>query len=152
MKKERGFTIIELMITLVVAAILLAIAVPSFRSMIADNRLSGTATQVVASLNLARSEAIKRGASVQVASSSGTGDWKNGWSVNVGGTELRHVDAVGGDQTVAGTASSVQFNSRGELVGGGTLTIDVCDGRTGEKGRRVGVARTGRVQSEELSC
>ena len=56
----RGFTLIELMVTLAVAAILLAVGVPGLRNILLSNRLATTANDVVVALNLARSEAIKR--------------------------------------------------------------------------------------------
>lgn len=59
-----GFTLIELMVTIAVAAILLAVAVPSFRHLIISNRLTTAANDVVTALTVARSESIKRNASV----------------------------------------------------------------------------------------
>lgn len=55
-----GFTLLELMVTLSVLAILVALAVPSFTSLINSNRLAAQANEVVASLQLARTEAIRQ--------------------------------------------------------------------------------------------
>ncbi len=60
-----GFTLVELMVTIFVAAILLAIAVPSFQHITVSSRLTTTANSLVGALNLARMEAIKRNADVQ---------------------------------------------------------------------------------------
>lgn len=68
----RGFTIVELMITIAVAAILLVIAIPSFTNIINTNRLNTAANAMVAALNNARLEAIKRNGSVQFCSNSDT--------------------------------------------------------------------------------
>jgi type IV fimbrial biogenesis protein FimT len=84
-----GFTLVELMITVVIVAILLAIAGPSFVELLERNRMQTSASNVYTSLMLARSEALKRNQSVQVCSStSGTacdpneaGLWKDGWLV-----------------------------------------------------------------------
>lgn len=66
-----GFTLLELMVTLAVAAILLGIAVPSFSDMIRNNRLTGAANDLLHSTQLARSEAVKRQLPVVVCA---TGD------------------------------------------------------------------------------
>lgn len=70
--RQRGFTLVELMITLAVAVILTAIAVPSFRNLTLSNRLTTAANDVVGALNVARMEAVKRNASVQFCSDSST--------------------------------------------------------------------------------
>ncbi|WP_329740512.1 GspH/FimT family pseudopilin [Dyella sp. A6] len=62
----------ELLITIAVAAVLLVIAVPSFKSLIASNELTTAANEMVGSLNLARMEAIKRNAYTQFCSDSAT--------------------------------------------------------------------------------
>lgn len=60
----RGVTLVELMVTLAIAVILLAIAVPGFQSLIRSNRLTTTTNAFIAALHLARMEAIKRNARV----------------------------------------------------------------------------------------
>ncbi|MBN2856215.1 MAG: GspH/FimT family pseudopilin [Halothiobacillaceae bacterium] len=65
-KRAQGFTIIELMITLTVAAILLAIAIPSFTYLTVSSKLTTTANSLVNALGTARSEAIKRNTNVVV--------------------------------------------------------------------------------------
>jgi prepilin-type N-terminal cleavage/methylation domain-containing protein len=76
----RGFTLIELIVVMAVAAILLGIAMPSFRSFVQNSRLATQANSLVYSLNLARSEAIKLDTQVEVCASS------DGLTCNVGGT------------------------------------------------------------------
>jgi type IV fimbrial biogenesis protein FimT len=67
-RRVRGFTLVELMITLVVAVILIIVAVPSFTNMILSNKLTTTANDIVGAINSARMEAIKRNADTQVCS------------------------------------------------------------------------------------
>ena len=66
MNANNGFTLIELMVTVAVLAIVLSLGVPSYRALIINNRLTAQANALVASINLARSEAIKRGVRVWV--------------------------------------------------------------------------------------
>lgn len=65
-RRSRGFTIIELMVTVFIAAILFAIAIPSFRQMVANNRLVTQANDLIGALNYARSEAITRNRTVRL--------------------------------------------------------------------------------------
>jgi len=84
-----GFTLLELLMTIAIAGILLAVGLPSFGSMIAESRISAQYNSFVGSLYQARSEAIKGGtditvcprSAVEATSCGGIGDWKNGWIV-----------------------------------------------------------------------
>lgn len=80
-----GFTVIEVMVVLVILAILTSLAAPSFRNMILSNRAAGAASALQVSLNLARSEAVRRGsdARVTIAANTVAGQWSNGWTVFV---------------------------------------------------------------------
>jgi type IV fimbrial biogenesis protein FimT len=80
-KSTSGFTLLELIVTISIAGILMAMAIPSFKDMIRNSRLTTYANEMVTSLNLARSEAVKRGVSVSVRkSSSVTGCTPTYWS------------------------------------------------------------------------
>ncbi|MGH8182412.1 MAG: GspH/FimT family pseudopilin [Rhodanobacteraceae bacterium] len=68
-----GFTLVELMVTIAVAAILLMIAVPSFQHLILSNRLTTSANGLVDALNAARLDAIKLNADTQFCGSTGNG-------------------------------------------------------------------------------
>lgn len=84
-KPASGFTLLELVITIVVAGILMAMAIPSFNSVIRNSRLTTYTNEFVTSLNLARNEAIKRGVSVTMRKIGGTGTYwsTSGWNVFV---------------------------------------------------------------------
>jgi type IV fimbrial biogenesis protein FimT len=76
-----GFTLIELIVTLSIAALLFGVAIPSFSSTITSSRLTATVNELVTALNFARSEAIKRGQKVIVRK---TGEnWEDGWQIFV---------------------------------------------------------------------
>lgn len=73
--RSDGFTLVELMVTLAVAAILLGIAVPSFRDMLERNRIAAQSNELLGGLQTARSEAIRKNATHRFCSSS------TGWIV-----------------------------------------------------------------------
>ena len=85
----RGFTLIELMVVLAISVILIAFAVPMFQSSIASARGSDAANSLVASIDLARAEAIRRGEQVFLCRATvaaptacaSAGDWGDGWVV-----------------------------------------------------------------------
>lgn len=86
--RNHGFTVMEILVSLSVVAILAAIAAPSFQGFINEQRLGSTMSELANDLNLARGEAIKRNARVLLCArnSAGTGcasapDWQSGWVV-----------------------------------------------------------------------
>ena len=110
---QTGVTLVELMITLVVLAIILAIAIPSFENTIASSRLAGVTNDLNGSLALARSEAIRRGQRVTVCNSNNglqcaaAGNWGNGWIVFVDTTRAGNGASVdNANETIIRTASA----------------------------------------------
>ena len=105
--REKGFTLIELMITLVVLGILLLVAVPNFGSFVAQSRVDAVKEKLISSIGLARSEAIKRGAQVVICrrnagantcagtATSGASNWSNGWLVYLDQNADLAIDANG---------------------------------------------------------
>ncbi|MDD2761113.1 MAG: GspH/FimT family pseudopilin [Methylomonas sp.] len=104
-KSCRGVTLIELMVTVALAAIVTGLAVPSFERTIRSNRLTGYANEWVASLNFARSEAVKRGVPVSIRRKSDTaGEWEEGWNIFVDWDGDGVLDG-GKDETVCNEAA-----------------------------------------------
>jgi len=89
MKKYSGFTLIELMITLFIVGVLLAVGVPSLKTFMQGNQLIASTNELLSALHVARSEAIKLNSRVTICESSNgtscstTGSWKDGWIVFV---------------------------------------------------------------------
>lgn len=119
----KGFTLTELIIVLLITSIILVIAVPSYRQTTRENRLTAYINSLVGALQLARSEAIKRGTTVMVQRGSdpdqdGTfvGDWDDGWEVFVdwNGNSIKDTAVPVPDPIVrVGNALPANFTLRG---------------------------------------
>jgi type IV fimbrial biogenesis protein FimT len=124
---ERGFTIIELMVAVAVAAVLLLIAIPNFRSITLTNRLTTTANDMVAAISTARMEAIKQNANSQLCSNVATSNSNDTLGTPCGtetgavyvltGTTATKVRAgITGIDTsilVSGTVTALRFGGQG---------------------------------------
>ena len=77
---SRGFTLIELMVSIAIAAILMMVAVPSMTSFMRNSELTSFANTMLSSMNAARGEAMKRGSYAMVVPANGT-SWDSGWVV-----------------------------------------------------------------------
>lgn len=160
-----GFSLIELMITIAVLAVLLAIGLPSFQGSLRSNRLATSTNELIATMSLARSEAIRnvRGAMVCPSEDgeacSVTPDWNEGWIVwrDLDGSGAASSDEVmryvqpKRQMQISGPAS-IDFDSRGRVPAGlATITLEPedCDGRALR--RTVQIRVTGQVaKSQEL--
>ncbi len=146
-RRGSGFTLVEMMIVLAVMAIIAAIAVPSFQSVITTNTLATQANDLVAALNYARSEAVKRRQTVTLTANNGT-NWENGWTITAAdGTLLRNYDALQGNTTLTATVNSVQYLASGFTNSGVNITFDLCL-KTGEIGRQIELTPIGRPHTD----
>lgn len=128
-RQQRGFNVIELMVTVAVVGILAAVALPSFADAIARNRIAAQANDFAAAVNYARTEAIRRNSPAGVCASSDDavcgGTWDDGWIVwatNATDATLIDVLRVGefnASDTFAPVAATqtIAFNDRGALTG-----------------------------------
>lgn len=170
-KREGGFSLLDLMVTLAVVAIVVSVGVPSFRGVIMDNRLVTQSNQLVTSVKMARSAAVRYQRPATVCASdnfddpvpdcSASNDWSNGWIVWVDKDRDAATDAneiisvfgpIDGSSTLGSTtASSFTYDARGFAVtGGGDLTM--CDDRSAETGRLIRVNAVGRTNVSRQGC
>ena len=129
---QGGFTLIELMVVVAVVAILAIVAAPSMSALLNANRLSGAAEELTASLQLARSEAVRRNTRVTVCGSangntcSGSAAWTR-WIVhgldNTDGTdEVLRDNSSSGKVAVSGPAGGIVFRPSGLAAAQTTVT------------------------------
>lgn len=173
MPHMRGFTLVELMVTLLVASILLGIGVPAFSNLAEQTRLTTTTNQFLANLHMTRSEAIRRGALVTLCTSTDGAtctdtNWDAGWILfanpgrsnqptdpdsilRVGNAWTDPSIAVTGNQPVS---QHISYNPLGqsERLSGALLmgTVTIC--ATGAEGRAIVISSAGRPRVATTDC
>ncbi|WP_215395794.1 GspH/FimT family pseudopilin [Rheinheimera oceanensis] len=179
LKLQYGFTLVELMVTVAVLAIVMAVAVPSFTNLINSNRLTAQANEMLAALILARTEAIKRNESIVFCHSTDgercsvppAAGWQ-GWLVR-GTTDVTAI-ATGiihsarfavlsssnvANATIDGVGHSVRFSPQGLLRSGngnnplnGVLRICLPDMPISQNSRDLELRSGGRTRVVSISA
>lgn len=150
-RPEAGFTLIELMITVSIVAILASMAVPAFSELMASQRVKAAATNLYMALTKARSEAIKRNVSVTLSKKSG--DWKDGWEIQDPADTTKLIEEHGAVSgvTISAGAASVVYRSSGRVQGGTAPSFSISASNT-TLARCVSVDLSGRAYVKASSC
>jgi type IV fimbrial biogenesis protein FimT len=167
MRQNKGFTLIELVVTIAIGAIVLTVGIPSFQTVILNNRLVTQTNTFIGALTLARTEAIKNGANTSIcisnngSSCTGGTNWGEGWIVF---SDLNGDGAVNGNDNIwlfngalkgsntlyyNTSINAITFNARGLPAGFQNGTFSLCDTRGADFGRFIAVARTGRARKRD---
>ena len=156
-QKQKGFTIIELMITMVIAAIVLAFAAPSFMDLVEKNRVRTATEQLVELFRMSRVVAVEQRNMVSVCGSSDSSSCDNDWGTSI--ISLKRGEEAADDEVLArlnisdkisvsknGTHTRVDFRTSGWAPADNT-TITLCpvDGDF-HNAYRIIVASSGKVK------
>jgi type IV fimbrial biogenesis protein FimT len=146
--RQRGFTLIELMIVVTLLAVMLGIGIPSFQGFIAGQRVKTAAYDFATALLVARSEAIKRNTAVTISQ---TGSWIGGWTVAAGGTTFATQQALSNVTvtTNPNPTTSVVYQGNGRIAS--SLTFQFSGTGTSSV-RCVSVNVSGTPNTTTTSC
>lgn len=170
--RDQGFTLVELMITLAILAIVGSFAMPAFRDTILNTRIKTASNDLIGIMQIARSESIKRKRPITVCvrvpnttTCSAKTNWSDGlvmWidtnsdGVVDGGEEvLRQTEEIQRGITIITFAALAQlsFLPDGTSTAPVNTEFRVCDNeRINEKGRSITIGFTGRPKSSEYTC
>lgn len=164
--RGRGFTLLELVVSMAVVAILVAVGIPNMRSFLLNNKRTSVVNDLVAAMTLARTEAQKQNRVAVVCPLQGTScvpsgaNWSNGWLIYVnmdtanppvfdGADQVIKIFPLATDEslTAIGNVGAFIFRvSPGRNTAG---TVTICDSRGSAHGRQVIVAASGRIRTSE---
>ena len=164
-KEQGGFTLVELLVVIAIAAILASLAAPSFVSLMNSTRQGSAQSQLLADLNRARSEAIKRNSRVLLCNTSDGAactaltNWSAGWLVcfdadgndacdSTSATNPNPIvrrGALDTSLTLTASATPVRFNPNGTQGGGGAVTLALAGSWDGAQTKTLTVSATGNI-------
>ena len=142
LRREKAFTIIEILIAITILAILAAVGAPSLRSSLVSSQVRSAASDLYSSVVLARSEAIKRATGVDISPVSSS--WSNGWTVKVGTTTLESREATTNVVITPNTTGDLSFRLDGRVSTNVRSFVLTASGVTGVPARCVLIDVSGR--------
>jgi len=177
-RANRGFTLLELVATVAIVAILIGLVAPSFSDMILNNRQTGAVNDFIRAVHLGRSEAAKRAVTLKLSAtdaSSSANEWGNGWTLWEDKDNDNTLDSGEAILTFANFPEGVtmdshsstvliEFSPTGRItmkdglgVGASVISttteyLQICDRRTNEKGKKITFSTVGQPTTVAASC
>lgn len=147
-----GFTLIELMVTVAVLAVVVSLAAPSFRSILEAQRMRAAAFDLMGDLTLARSEALKRGQiAAPITLAPVSGNWSSGWTVMAGSEVISTKNPVGTGMTITGP-TMVVFDRNGRVSSTATVARFALADSSATRKRCISLDPSGRPKSSTTAC
>lgn len=148
---QRGFTLVEAVTVMAIMAILAGVSTSSFIWLNQATQIRGAAFDLIADLDFARSEAVKRNADVVVTPVGG--DWGNGWTVVWGANVLRQRAALTGQVDFAAAPGTLTFDGSGRASLVTVGNFQICPPGGGSlSGRNVRIDASGLSRSTKVNC
>lgn len=157
-KPQQGFTLLELMFTIAVAAILAAIAVPSLQQIIINRHADRLANELQIDIMYARNQALSLNQEVTIKPL--TGGWDTGWVIKQNNNIIRQKGSAAAPMAKeAGEITSTDFTStdlltfdkQGRAKAAGSITVKVAKCK-GDRVREIKVNYIGQLQVVNSAC
>ena len=153
MTRNKGFTLVELIVTVAIAAILLGVAMPAFQSTARNNAVRSTTNDLISTINLARQQSMSMRTAVTVSPAGG--GWSDGWSLefadNAAGEDADFTPRNNVSITSSAGNADLDFLARGGLQGGGNIEFTITHDDSSTTSRTICVSFFGKVTYEECS-
>ena len=151
MTRNKGFTLVELMVTVAIAAILLGVAMPAFQSTARNNAVRATTNDLISSINLARQQSMSMRTQVEISPAGG--GWSNGWKLTFDDSSAGEDAEFTPHRNVSITSSSTDlvFRSIGGLESGGNIQFTIVHDDSSTSSRTICVSFFGKITHEGCS-
>lgn len=153
MTRVKGFTLLELIVAIVIAAILAAVAMPAFQTTTRSNAVRSTTNDLVSTINLARQQSMSMRTQVKI--SPANGGWSNGWSLaftdSAAGEDADFIPRRNVSITSSAGSADLVFRPKGGLQGGGDIEFTITHNNSNSISSTICVSFFGKITYEGCS-
>lgn len=149
LSEQVGFTLIEMMVTLLVIAVLLVIGVPSLKKMTINRHADKLAQELQIDIMYARNQALSSAKDITIEPN---GQWNEGWLIKEGTALLRISNPRAKAGEIASSATVIEFNKFGRLTSGNTEIKVAVNDCTGNRIRTIKINALGQIVTKVDPC